>query len=158
MNSNALLKKRGQAALEFIMTYGWAMMVVLVAIGAMSYFGFTNPQKLLPDKCTFGNGLICQDSQITPTSVKVSLYNGLGKTIYSVGAAPDGFGATCTPSVTSPIASMDVDTPQTFNCTFTAGNAPKTGDTKKYKMTITYKRTMTGYEQKSLGEVYGTVQ
>ena len=30
---------RAQAALEFLMTYGWAILVVLVSIGALAYFG-----------------------------------------------------------------------------------------------------------------------
>ena len=46
--------KRGQVALEFIMTYGWAILVVLVAIGALAYFGVLNPGKYLPEKCFFG--------------------------------------------------------------------------------------------------------
>ena len=34
-----MINKKSQAALEFIMTYGWAILVVLVAIGALAYFG-----------------------------------------------------------------------------------------------------------------------
>ena len=32
------MQKRGQAAFEFMMTYGWAIMVVLIAIAALSFF------------------------------------------------------------------------------------------------------------------------
>ena len=31
--------KKAQAAMEFLMTYGWAILVVLVTIGALAYFG-----------------------------------------------------------------------------------------------------------------------
>jgi len=34
------MNKKGQAALEFLMTYGWAFLVILVMIGALAYFGF----------------------------------------------------------------------------------------------------------------------
>jgi hypothetical protein len=44
--------KKGQAAMEFLMTYGWAILVVLAAIGALAYFGVLSPSKLVPDKCT----------------------------------------------------------------------------------------------------------
>ena len=30
--------RKSQAAMEFLMTYGWAILVVLVAIGALAYF------------------------------------------------------------------------------------------------------------------------
>ena len=47
------MKKKAQAAMEFLMTYGWAILVVLVVIGALAYFGVLSPKKLLPDKCLF---------------------------------------------------------------------------------------------------------
>lgn len=31
--------RRGQAAMEFLMTYGWAILVVLAAVAALAYFG-----------------------------------------------------------------------------------------------------------------------
>ena len=52
---------KSQAALEFIMTYGWAILVVLVAIGALSYFGVLNPGRFLPSRCTLPAGIGCLD-------------------------------------------------------------------------------------------------
>jgi len=37
------MNKKGQAALEFLTTYGWAFLVILIMIGALSYFGVLNP-------------------------------------------------------------------------------------------------------------------
>jgi len=149
---------KGQAALEFLITYGWAIMIVLVAIGALTYVGLTNPSNLLPDKCTFGNGIVCQDSQITTRNVSVSVINGMGKTMYAVGAAPDGFNAICSPSITIPLATLTPSTPTKITCTFTVADRPQLGQTKKYKLKITYKKTTTGFTQTSFGEVYGKVQ
>jgi len=42
--------KKSQAAMEFLMTYGWAILVVLVAIAALAYFGVLSPEKFLPDR------------------------------------------------------------------------------------------------------------
>jgi uncharacterized protein (UPF0333 family) len=33
------MKKKGQEAMEFLMTYGWAILVVIAAIAALAYFG-----------------------------------------------------------------------------------------------------------------------
>lgn len=78
--------KRAQAAMEFLMSYGWAILVVLVVIGALAYFGVLSPQKLLPDKCTFPPGLVCEDYSVSATDgVKLVLSNGLGKTIAITG-------------------------------------------------------------------------
>ena len=37
--------RKSQAALEFLMNYGWAILVVLIAVGALAYFGVLNPLK-----------------------------------------------------------------------------------------------------------------
>lgn len=56
--------KRGQAALEFLSTYGWAIVVILITIGAMSYFGIWTPQNFLPSKCTVETPFVCLDSKV----------------------------------------------------------------------------------------------
>ena len=50
--------KKSQAAMEFLMTYGWAILVVLVAIAALAYFGVLDPNKFVGEagKCTVGGG------------------------------------------------------------------------------------------------------
>ena len=39
-------KKKGQAAMEFLMTYGWAILAAIIAIGVLAYFGVFNPGRL----------------------------------------------------------------------------------------------------------------
>ena len=57
--------KRAQAAMEFLMTYGWALLVVLIAISALAFFGVLNPGRFLPETCVLGPGLACADFKIT---------------------------------------------------------------------------------------------
>ncbi len=73
-------KRKAQAAMEFLMTYGWAILVVLVVIGALAYFGVLNPQNLLPEKCTLPMGLYCKDHLVSATDsyVSLKLENGMG--------------------------------------------------------------------------------
>ena len=42
------------------MTYGWAMLVVLAAVGALAYMGVLSPQKYVGNKCTSTAGISCQ--------------------------------------------------------------------------------------------------
>ena len=72
------MMKKSQAALEFIMTYGWAILVVLVAIGALAYFGVLSPDKFLPAKCTMQAGIACIDHKATSTSLDIVFRNSLG--------------------------------------------------------------------------------
>ena len=66
---SAKFSRKSQAALEFLMTYGWAILVVLVSIGALAYFGVLSPDKFLPAKCTLQSGLACLDHKATATGV-----------------------------------------------------------------------------------------
>ena len=60
------------------MTYGWAILVVLVAIGSLAYFGVLSPGQFLPAKCTLQAGIACLDHKATATTVDVVLSNSLG--------------------------------------------------------------------------------
>ena len=75
------MNKKGQAAMEFIMTYGWAILVVLVAIAALAYFGVLSPGKYLPEKCVPAAGIGCSSFKATTTGVDLILQNALGKDI-----------------------------------------------------------------------------
>jgi|TARA_Y100000310_G_scaffold335670_1_gene418278 hypothetical protein len=75
--------KKSQAALEFLTTYGWAFLVILIMISALAYFGILNPSKILPDRCNFGAEFECRDFQISRTSdsIKIRLKNNAGGAI-----------------------------------------------------------------------------
>jgi hypothetical protein len=79
------MSKKGQAAMEFLMTYGWAIVVVLAAIGALAYFGVLSPSKLLPDKTTFPTPIQSVDSSAKVTLVgnyvEVAFRNNKGSSI-----------------------------------------------------------------------------
>ena len=88
------MNKKGQAAMEFLMTYGWAILVVLAAIAALAYFGVLNPSKSLPSSCTIAPGISCDDFKVSPTSVDLVLRNGMGSdltnlTVSIAGCASD---------------------------------------------------------------------
>ena len=70
--------RKGQAAMEFLMTYGWAILVVLAAIGALAYFGVLSPSRLLPSKCTLSPGFDFGDCKMTKDGLQLTIYNGLG--------------------------------------------------------------------------------
>lgn len=80
--------KKGQSSLEYLVTYGWAFLVIIVTIGALSYFGVINPGKWLPETCDLGQQLQCQDWQMVDDAGEISLYlrNNFGTDIEVVNA------------------------------------------------------------------------
>ncbi len=87
---------KAQAAMEFLMTYGWAILVVLAAIAALAYFGVLSPQKFLPEKCILQPGIACVNHKVESTQTTLILLNSLGRTItinsVTVGACSTSFG------------------------------------------------------------------
>lgn len=69
--------RRGQAALEYLVTYGWAILAILVVVGALSYFGLLSPTRYLPAKCDFGAQMECVDFQLWAPDPSASWQNGI---------------------------------------------------------------------------------
>jgi len=74
---------KGQAALEFVSTYGWAVLAVLVALGTLAYFGVFDVDLLLPEKCLLSgsSGLFCEDFTATQQGIALRLRNVLKEDI-----------------------------------------------------------------------------
>ncbi len=67
--------------MEFIMTYGWAILAVTVVIGALVYFGVFSPSRLLPEQCTFPADLSCVGKALADPStgyLTFALANNVG--------------------------------------------------------------------------------
>jgi hypothetical protein len=70
--------------MEFLMTYGWALVLVLLATAALAYFGLLNPDRYISDKFILGQGLFVKDGSVNDTHVTLMVYNGVGKPIRSL--------------------------------------------------------------------------
>jgi hypothetical protein len=89
--------KKGQAAMEFLMTYGWAILVVLAAIAALAYFGVLSPDRFLPNKCTLPSGMACLDFNVASSgAVQVAIQNSLGFEMTSATATLSTSAGNCT--------------------------------------------------------------
>jgi len=136
--------KKAQAAMEFLMTYGWAILVVLVAVGALAYFGVLNPGRFLPSSCTIGPGLACGEFKVSSNgsnNVDIYVRNGLGKNIQSVSMSlASNAGGSCTGTVTPNNITDGNQDLFTFTCADAA--SANTGD--RFKATITFSYTAAG--------------
>ena len=85
--------RKAQAAMEFLMTYGWALLAVLVVIGALAYLGILDVETILPERCTFPVPLNCQDHVVNENSLQLVLLNGAGRgmNIRSIMAESEAF-------------------------------------------------------------------
>ncbi len=74
------MEKRGQAAMEFLMTYGWAILAAIIAIGALAYFGVFSPGRYTPETCILSAPFGCSDDSVAKVAeVDLIIINGGGE-------------------------------------------------------------------------------
>ena len=85
------MKKKSQAALEFLTTYAWAFLTIILTTSALYYFGVFDFAKYLPQKCNFPQQFRCIDSTIKDTDIKFRLLNDIGEkvTVVSLSVTDD---------------------------------------------------------------------
>jgi hypothetical protein len=140
--------RKAQAAMEFLMTYGWAILVVLAAIGALAYFGVLSPDRFLPEKCTLPSGVACLDFTGTAATVTLVIQNSAGFDMQSVNvyvnSTTANFGCTAAGDTTLTDGEKD-----TYTCT-TGGLA-----SGKFKGTLSigYTNAQTSMNHVKAGEL-----
>lgn len=165
------MKRKGQAALEFLTTYGWAFMVILVMIGALAYFGVLNPENLVSDQCIVEGGS-CLDSRMTDSAVEIYLENNFGEPITVYDAKPaqlkqgsSGVSSTCDwyngPNPTgAAYADTDIIKPSDkfyVYCTLDATNASFINGSKQ-KVSIEINYETEAFEHTAYGTLTATVK
>ena len=85
--------KKAQAALEFLMTYGWALIAITIVVGAI-YLAFDiNPKDRIPDSCSFGDSFYCKDFTISKAGVLTMNFKntvGVPLTVKSITCVANG--------------------------------------------------------------------
>jgi len=52
--------RKAQSAMEYLMTYGWAILIIAVVLGALFSLGVFSGSNLLGSACVAGSGYLCQ--------------------------------------------------------------------------------------------------
>ncbi len=60
--------KKGQAAIEFLTTYGWAVLVIAIVLVALVWLGVFNITNQVQDRCTLQGGLQCDGIRLVKDS------------------------------------------------------------------------------------------
>jgi hypothetical protein len=82
------MKKRAQITMESLLLYGAAVLVVLLAVAALTYFGVLDMGRWLPQKCNLGSSTVeCvgQVSSLGGSTISVEVKNKDAQTIELLG-------------------------------------------------------------------------
>ena len=144
------MQKKGQAAMEFLMTYGWAILAAVIAIGVLAYFGVFSPGKYVT-----GNAVVNPPFYVNAQNVKASagvtleLRNNGGETynITSVDISDCGINNADTE------VAAGVAKPITVTCS----PVLKAGNSFKGDITITYRKVGSSVDLTSTGTISNKV-
>lgn len=151
------------------MTYGWAILIVVVALAALAYFGVLNPPT--PSKCLAdtSTGLVCLSNAPSIDKntgvVSIALQNAAGDSINITGV--QALQGTCTVSgftvkdkngndITNQWIPADSTLILGVNCGTAAQNPGRFKE--KFKVTYTKQQTGAGFPQSSTVEVAGKIE
>jgi hypothetical protein len=66
-DKNSVRTAKGQAAMEFLVTYGWAILLILV-IMAILYSSIFKPEFFVAERCDIGPGIACDSFYLNITN------------------------------------------------------------------------------------------
>jgi len=149
------MQKKGQAAMEFLMTYGWAILAAVIAIGVLAYFGVFSPGKYVT-----GNAVVnppfyvnAQNIKESNNAVTLELRNNGGEDYNITSVTVTSTTPVCgTVSPGTLIAAGAVATVE-VTCT----GALKAGDAFKGDITINYRKTGSSVDLTSTGTISNKV-
>ena len=159
--------RKSQAALEFLTTYGWALLIILLMIGSLAYFGILSPSRLLPDRCNLGSEMKCLNSIIGELDdgsgiLRLKLKNNLPDQIIATSFETSSdsstpFGCTVTPIGTT-WASGEVKDIEFLGCNNKASGVVQGTKSKvSFKMKYYREKTSPAYQKEIDGEIYAAV-
>jgi hypothetical protein len=137
------LKRKSQAALEFLVTYSWALLAILIALGALYYFGIFNFGKFLPERCLFTSQLECTVFSFQPDEVRIKLTNNIGETLtiedITINNNDDPpLACTTTPTSSGPMSGWEAGTELDLVFSGCSGGGYISGERTEAKVTVTY--------------------
>ena len=144
------MNKKGQAAMEFLMTYGWAILAAVIVIAVLAYFGVFSPSTYVPNQCILSAPFGCNAGAAGATDgISLEIKNGAGEALTITSIVVSGCGTVSDygsiASDAMPVVTVACDTPLTE------------GDKFKGDISITYTKAGSAIAQTSSGSIVSKV-
>lgn len=141
------MPKRAQAALEFLTTYGWAFLVIVGAIGALTLFA--GPDYFVSDTCIISDSFSCEAYTLKSNDLLLRVKNLVGRslTISAVECSYDGneysnsFGTTIASGETIDLSCNSI------------ANLPEGNRKAKVTFSIVYREAGKGFDSYADGHI-----
>ena len=153
-------KRKGQAAMEFLMTYGWAILAAIIAIGVLAYFGVFNAGNLAGSSAIINNPFFVDTWLVTTSGVFLEMVNNGGSTLnvstVTVTGTGTSDGITCTLDTTQLGESQAAGELKLYNVT--AGCTPVSGESYAGNIVVSYTKSGSALNLESTGTIRASIQ
>ncbi len=154
--NDKIYNKKAQAAMEFLMTYGWAIMAFLVSLAALAYFGSV-PVLNSPSGnqvCIIGPGFSCKELVVKTDGISVVIENGIGENLreFIVNITNSNQGS----CINSSLGILEDGKAGTF--TILCNNMKKAGNNFKGDIVVSYKKEGLTLSTTSTGSLAGRIE
>jgi energy-converting hydrogenase Eha subunit A len=150
------MNMKGQAAMEYLMTYGWAILIVIIVAAALWALGVFNPATWQQASATGFAGFQVPTGGwvVNSTGVHVLLKNTLGATVAvtAINATVNGVISTTSEPLTATLAANG----QQWFAMSGGITVPAAGSAYSIAVAVSYTYSSTGASGQSTGQLTGT--
>ncbi len=147
--------KRGQAGLDFLMTYGWALLLIVLVVGALFALGIFDISNFLGSRATGFTQIGVSAWRITPAGVLTMQFRNQAGTSINV----TSINATLGTSTVNYGTGFNISNGQTSSTITvgTFGTPPSSGAGYSVRINIAYTDLTTGFAYADSGTITGRV-
>lgn len=141
--------RKGQAAIEFLQTYGWMLLALGVVMGALSYTFIINPSNIVSEQCFMSDSFDCVDFVAENNVLTVSLKNIKAENLTSVTLYCDYLGD----EIQGDTSAMPPGSQLDFRCDFEAEGLELSKGIAKFKIAAVYRIEGNQFDKTADGSV-----
>ena len=129
-----MLGKKGQSALEYLMTYGWAILIIIIVGGVLYYYGVFSPSKLVGESKVGFSKIQVDQWGITGSDLNLILENRAGDDINITEIYIDGTAGLSDSIYMNPGEKLSTWQPVSIP----SNKVPSAGEAYRFDVTIEY--------------------
>ncbi len=156
---------RQQSAMEYLITYGWAILIIAVALAALFALGLFNPGNVLGDQCILPAGFSCTSIEMASSGVltvnlEQATLSTINITAYGCNKNVSAAHMYAPNNPPSNQINMLIGSNYTFSAQCWAGNSQySTSPGQEFQgyLLINYTNTYTGFSQTAVGQLAARV-
>ena len=145
------MDKKGQAAMEFLMTYGWAILAAVIAVGVLAYYGVFSPDRFVSASTVVSTPFSAIGGNISTAAVLIEIRNDGGEALNITGTTVTGCGTN------NSVMTVSASALQAINVV--CSSSLRAGDTFRGDITVNYRKLGSGstVTLSSTGKITGKV-